>query len=106
LFGVVADSPDRLSESEQPLPSSDGDGLRATEDVEFSEQRFHMGLNGQFRNREVRSNQLVGLALSQEPQDIDLSHSQFLARQALRKLGGDVGRDERLALMNFPDATE
>src|SRR6266849_3451005 len=68
-----------LSQPKQSPAVCNGDCLGAAQDVQFSEQRLDVALDGDFRDRQASTDQLVGLAFRQQPQNLHFAWSQFFS---------------------------
>ena len=65
--------------------------LGAAENVEFSEERLDVALDGDFGDGEICPDKFVGLAGREQLQNIQLASSQLLSGQSFRKLRRDGG---------------
>src|SRR6185295_13605962 len=69
----------QLSQPKQSPAVCYSDGFGAAQDIEFLENGLDMALDGDFRDRQISSDQLVGFAFRKQPQNIQLAWSQFFS---------------------------
>src|SRR5438876_10194434 len=92
------------SQMKQSPPVGHSDGLRPAQDVEFSEKRLDVALDGDFRNSQVSPDQFVGFAHGKETQDIQFARSQFFGGQTLGQFRRYAGRQIGSAGMHLANA--
>ena len=78
--------------------------LGPAENIELSEERLDVALDGDFGDSEIRPDKFVGLAGREQLQNIQLTSSQFLSGQSSRKLCRDGGREKGPPGMHFANA--
>ena len=70
---------DQFSQPKQSPAVCHGHCLGAAQDVQFSENGLDVALDGDFRDGQVSSDQLVRLAFRKQPQNIVLAWGQFFS---------------------------
>ena len=71
-----------LSQPKQSPAVCHGESLGAAQDVELFEQRLNMALDGDFGDRQIGADQLVGLGFREQPQNFQFPRGQFFGWQA------------------------
>src|SRR5439155_25730108 len=86
-----------FSQVKQSPAVRNGDGFGSAQDVQFSEHGLDVTLHGDFRDRQVSADQLVGFAGSDPSQALQFARSQFFRGQSFRKFRRNSGWKERSA---------
>ena len=63
-----------------------------------------MGLDSSFADIQLPGNELVAFTLGKEREDFEFPVREFFFTDAAGQFRGDLGRDERLAMTDAPDA--
>ena len=69
----------RISQAEQSPAVCHRNGFSAAQDIELSEKGLDVAFDGDFRDRQVSADQLVGLAGREQAQDFQFARSQFFS---------------------------
>jgi hypothetical protein len=66
----------------------------------------NVALNGRFPNRELISDQFVGIPGRNQPQYVHFAWTQVVIRRMFRQFGGDLGRNLFLSSVDGTDGTQ